>query len=54
MGRVTGIGGVFFKADDPEKLYQWYEEHLDIKREGEGVVFRWRDEKNAKEHGIAA
>jgi hypothetical protein len=22
MKRVTGIGGVFFKSDDPEKLYQ--------------------------------
>ena len=21
MGRVTGLGGVFFKAQDPERLY---------------------------------
>src|SRR5690242_14287760 len=41
MKRVTGIGGVFFKADDPEKLYQWYEKHLGIKREahGQGASF---------------
>ena len=30
MKRVTGLGGVFFKADDPEALYRWYEEHLGV------------------------
>jgi len=43
MKRVTGIGGVFFKSNDPEKLYARYEEHLGLKpREGEAVVFKWR------------
>jgi hypothetical protein len=23
MKRVTGIGGIFFKSDDQENLYQW-------------------------------
>jgi len=32
MKRVTGIGGVFFKAQDQEKLYQWYEKHLGTAR----------------------
>ena len=31
MERVTGIGGVFFRARDPEALKRWYEEHLGIK-----------------------
>ena len=30
MQRVTGIGGVFFRAADPEALGQWYKEHLGI------------------------
>ncbi len=30
MARVTGIGGVFFKAKDPEALGAWYAEHLGI------------------------
>lgn len=30
MGRVTGIGGVFFKARDAEALDRWYVEHLGI------------------------
>jgi catechol 2,3-dioxygenase-like lactoylglutathione lyase family enzyme len=46
MKRVTGIGGIFFKAREPEKLYQWYEKHLGIKREahGQGATFRWDEE----------
>lgn len=36
------MGGVFFKAEDPEKLYQWYERHLGVKRspDGSGVMFQ--------------
>ena len=45
MKRVTGIGGIFFKARDPEKMYQWYEKHLGLKREphGQGAELRWRE-----------
>jgi glyoxylase I family protein len=28
--RVTGIGGVFFRARDPEALKRWYEQHLGV------------------------
>lgn len=50
MRRVTGLGGVFFKAEKPEQLYQWYEKHLGIKREphGQGAAFRWRDDGDAE------
>ena len=30
--KVTGIGGVFFRARDPQALAQWYEKHLGITR----------------------
>ncbi|MDQ3327188.1 MAG: VOC family protein [Chloroflexota bacterium] len=30
MERVTGIGGVFFRARDPEALARWYAEHLGV------------------------
>ena len=41
MKRVIGIGGIFFKANDPEKLAAWYKEHLgfDIQDWG-GVCFK--------------
>jgi predicted enzyme related to lactoylglutathione lyase len=28
--RVTGMGGLFFKARDPERLRRWYEEYLGV------------------------
>lgn len=32
MEKVTGIGGLFFKAKDPDALAAWYEKHLGISR----------------------
>ena len=48
MKGVTGIGGVFFKADNPSTLYQWYEKHLGIQLEpnGQGASFHWRDSQD--------
>ncbi len=41
--RVTGIGGVFFKARDPKALGAWYRDNLglDVSEWG-GVVFQWQ------------
>jgi predicted enzyme related to lactoylglutathione lyase len=46
MERVTGIGGVFFRARDPEALAAWYETHLGIRRVGERYEDGswWQDE----------
>lgn len=33
MPRVVGLGGIFFKAKDPAKLYAWYEKHLGLHRD---------------------
>ena len=33
MERVQGIGGVFFRARDPQALARWYEQHLGIEIE---------------------
>ena len=42
MKRVTGIGGVFFKAKDPKALGAWYKKHLgiDVQSWG-GAAFEW-------------
>jgi predicted enzyme related to lactoylglutathione lyase len=37
MAKVTGIGGVFFRARDTAALAQWYETHL-------GVPGLWRQD----------
>jgi len=45
MRRVTGIGGVFFKAKDPKRLTEWYHQHLGLKIEDwGGVAFRWSED----------
>ncbi len=41
MAKVLGVGGVFFKSPDPDRLYDWYEKYLGIiKEEGPGVSFQ--------------
>lgn len=30
MEQVTGIGGMFFRANDPDMLSKWYERHLGV------------------------
>jgi predicted enzyme related to lactoylglutathione lyase len=44
MKRVTGIGGVFFKAKDAPALRAWYKRHLgiDVQVWG-GAAFDWTD-----------
>lgn len=51
--RVTGIGGIFFRAKNPGKLGAWYAEHLGlpVSKEWCGCSFPWRDAKNPKKKG---
>lgn len=42
MQRVVGIGGIFFKARDPEGLRAWYKAHLGIDvQDWGGTAFPW-------------
>ena len=44
MKRVTGIGGIFFKAKDAPALQAWYKRHLGIDvQEWGGTAFSWTD-----------
>ena len=43
MKRVIGLGGVFFKAKDPQALYEWYRKHLGIESAPDGSGAMWRD-----------
>jgi predicted enzyme related to lactoylglutathione lyase len=55
MKRVTGIGGVFFKAKDPRALWTWYREHLGIDVQEYGVaVFHWVDDDGEPVNGATA
>ena len=41
MKRVTGIGGIFFKCNDPQKMRDWYSRHLGLNTNEYGAVFEW-------------
>lgn len=53
MARITGIGGVFFKArGDKKALADWYQRHLGMSfEEFGGAVLRWPDD-HAEDKGL--
>ena len=44
--RVTGIGGIFFKCKDPDKIKEWYGKHLGLKTDEYGSLFEFRSTDN--------
>lgn len=55
MKRVTGIGGIFFRAKDPAALGAWYKRHLgiDVQPWG-GAAFDWTDDAGNPVGGTTA
>jgi predicted enzyme related to lactoylglutathione lyase len=52
MAKILGIGGVFFRSADPKGVHAWYEKHLGLLKDENGVVtFAWKKASDeAKEH----
>jgi len=47
MGKITGLGGLFIKAIDPQALAGWYQQHLGIDFNGNIYVdFPFADKEN--------
>jgi predicted enzyme related to lactoylglutathione lyase len=38
-GKVTGLGGVFIKFQDPQKMMKWYQDVLGLTTNDYGVLF---------------
>lgn len=51
MKKVTGIGGIFFKCKDPEKMKEWYQTHLGINADQYGTKFEWRQGDDSSKYG---
>ena len=51
--RVTGLGGIFFKAKNNKKLGAWYKQHLglEVGEEWTGCMFPRRDAQQPKQKG---
>ena len=50
--KVTGVGGIFFKAEDPTKMKDWYNKNLGLVTNEYGSLFESRnsDKPDMKEH----
>jgi len=51
MKKVKGIGGIFFKCKDPEKLKEWYKIHLGIDTNEYGTIFQWQQQAESLKDG---
>jgi len=47
-GKVTGIGGVFFKTEDVNATKDWYKKHLGLNTDDYGCTFWWKDNEGNK------
>jgi len=50
-GKAKGIGGIFFKCKDPEKVKDWYKENLGLKTTEYGSLFEFRKSDSPDEKG---
>lgn len=50
--KVTGIGGIFFKCEDPEKIKEWYKTHLGFDTDQWGTNFEWRQSDDPTKYGF--
>ena len=54
MKKVTGIGGVFFKFDDPKGMKEWYAKNLGLPTGDYGANFEWRQADDPSKSGSTA
>lgn len=50
--RATGIGGIFFKCKDPNKIKEWYKIHLGLATDKYGTSFEWRQGADSTKKGF--
>jgi predicted enzyme related to lactoylglutathione lyase len=48
MKKVTGIGGVFFKCNNPKAAMEWYQKHLGLEVNPYGATFEWYEDPNSE------
>lgn len=49
MKKVTGIGGIFFKSNDPKHIKKWYHQNLGLTIDAYGSPFEFRNANNPDE-----
>jgi hypothetical protein len=51
MKKVTGLGGVFFKCDNPQTMNEWYAKNLGLATSDYGTTFEWRQAEDPSKTG---
>lgn len=51
MKRVTSLGGIFFKCENPDQIKEWYSKHLGLNNDEYGTSFEWRKTEKPEEKG---
>ncbi|GAB4041410.1 VOC family protein [Spirosoma jeollabukense] len=54
MKKVTGLGGIFFKCNDPQGMNEWYAKNLGLTTGEYGTTFEWRQADDALKKGSTA
>ncbi len=49
--KVTGIGGIFFKSDNPKEMREWYAKNLGVPATDYGATFDWLEKDDPKKEG---
>lgn len=54
MKKVTGLGGIFFKCNDPQAMNDWYAQNLGLTTGEYGTSFEWRQADDPSKKGSTA
>ncbi|UKJ09295.1 VOC family protein [Solitalea lacus] len=52
LKKATGIGGIFFKCKNPNKMREWYQTHLGLNTNQYGTVFEWYQGDDSTKKGF--
>jgi predicted enzyme related to lactoylglutathione lyase len=51
MPKITGVGGIFFKADDQDDTVSWFTKNLGLEMQGSFAMFPWRERETPEKKG---
>lgn len=54
MKKVTGLGGIFFKSENPQAMNEWYAKNLGLPASAYGTTFEWRHDDDPSRKGTTA
>ena len=53
MAKVTGLGGIFYKVEDPARTAAWYKDNLGIGGEW-GAMFPWKRDESGEAYSLCS